>query len=212
MPKRIVEQQHEEAFSGIESARAYAKHAKAPMMRRGYEVVVKGISDLGLKGRFLEIGSGPAVLTTMIAQAMPEARITAVELSPDMITVAREEVDSQGLGDRIGFVEGDAGDAALLNQLGQFDLVYSNYSLHHWDEPETAIKNLLRAVAPGGVLFIHDLKRVWWLYWIPSQEGFITSIRAAYTPSEVGDLLSRVGVERYEIKNGLFYQSIVVRT
>jgi 2-polyprenyl-3-methyl-5-hydroxy-6-metoxy-1,4-benzoquinol methylase len=80
-----------------------------------------------------------------------------------MITVAREHVEREGLADRIDLVEGDANDTELLEQLGQFDLVYSTYTLHHWDDPETMMKNLLRAVAPGGILLIHDLRRVWWL-------------------------------------------------
>jgi ubiquinone/menaquinone biosynthesis C-methylase UbiE len=210
MLKRIVEKQGQ-AFVGIESARAYAQEAKSPFMRMGYGVIVKGISRLGVKGKFLEIGSGPAVLTTMVAQAIPEAHIAAVEISPGMITVATEQVEREGLTDRIALVEGDANDTELLERLGWFDLVYSTYSLHHWDDPETVIKNLLRAVMPGGILLIHDLKRVGWLYWIPSQEGFITSIRAAYTPAEIRGLLARMGVNRYEIKNGLFWQSIIVR-
>jgi len=211
MLKRIVEKQGQ-AFVGIESARAYAEEAKSPFMRMGYGVVVKGISRLGVTGKFLEIGPGPAVLTTMVAQAIPEAHITAVEISPGMITVAREHVEREELTERIALVEGDANDTELLERLGRFDLVYSMYSLHHWDDPETVIKNLLRAAAPEGILLIHDLKRVWWLYWIPSQEGFITSIRAAYTPAEIRDLLTRMGVDRCEIKNGLFWQSVIVRT
>jgi ubiquinone/menaquinone biosynthesis C-methylase UbiE len=211
MPKRIVEE-GEQAFVGIESVRAYAREAKSPFMRMGYSVIVNGITRRGVKGKFLEVGSGPAVLTTMVVRAIPKAHITAVELSPAMITVAKEQVESGGLADRIDFVQGDATDARLLDQLGQFDLVYSTYSLHHWDDPETVIKNLLRAVAPGGTLLIHDLRRVWWLYWIPSQEGFFISIRAAYTPAEIRDLLSRIGVDRYEVKRGLFWQSVIVRT
>jgi SAM-dependent methyltransferase len=196
----------------MESARAYAEEARSSFMRMGYGVVVEEISRLGVTGKFLEVGPGPAVLTTMVAQAIPEAYITAVELSPAMVTVAKEQVEGKGLRDRIAFVEGDADDSGLLEQLGRFDLVYSMYSLHHWDDPETVIQNLLRAAVPGGILLIHDLKRVWWLYWIPSQEGFITSIRAAYKPAEIRDLLTRMGVDRYEIKNGLFWQSIIVRT
>ena len=211
MPRRISEV-HEQAFVGMESARAYAEEARSPFMRMGYGVIVEEISRLGVTGKFLEVGPGPAVLTTMVAQAIPEAYITAVELSPAMITVAKEQVEGEGLRDRIALVEGDANDTELLEQLGQFDLVYSMYSLHHWDDPEIVIKNLLRAAAPEGILLIHDLKRVWWLYWIPSQEGFITSIRAAYTPAEIRDLLARMGVDRYEIKNGLFWQSVIVRT
>ena len=212
MPKRVVEHQDREEFLGIESARAYAEHARSPMMQRGYHEIADRIGELGADGAFLEVGAGPAVLTAIVARAVPQAHITAVELSPDMITVAREEVDSQGVGDRIDLVEGDAADAALLDRLGKFDLVYSSYSLHHWDEPETVIKNLLGAVAPGGVLFLHDLKRVWWLYWIPFRSGFITSIRAAYTPDEIRDLLVGVAVERCEIEDGPFYLSAVVRT
>ena len=211
MLKRIKGKQGQ-AFVSIENARAYAEEARSPVMRRVYSLVGGEISRLGVTGKFLEIGPGPAVLTTMVAQAIPEAHITAVEISPGMITVAREHVEREGLTDRIALVEGDANDTELLEQLGRFDLVYSTYTLHHWDHPETVIKNLLRAVAPGGILLIHDLKRVWWLYWVPSQEGFITSIRAAYTPLEIRDLLTRMGVDRYEIKNGLFWQSIIVRT
>lgn len=211
MPKRIVEQGQED-FIGIESARAYAEHAKAPMMRRGYGFIVDRIADLGLGGRFLEIGAGPAVLTTTVAEALPDVHITAVEVSPDMVTVAREHVECEGLEDRIELVEGDAADTEALSQLGQFDLVYSSYSLHHWDDPETVIRNLLPVIAPGGALLIHDLRRVWWLYWIPSQDGFITSIRAAYTPAEIRGLLAGLGVERYEIKDGPFYLSVIVRT
>jgi SAM-dependent methyltransferase len=183
------------------------------MMRRGYRVIVERISRLGVKRRYLEIGSGPAILTAMVAQAMPQAHITAVELLPDMITVAQEEVEKEGLTtDRINLIEGDAADAGLLDQLGQFDLVYSTYSLHHWDQPETVIENLLQAVTPGGTLFIHDLKRVWWLYWVPSRSGFILSIKAAYTPAEIRDLLAGMGMGRFEIQDGLFYQSVVIRT
>jgi SAM-dependent methyltransferase len=211
MPKRIVEK-HEETFVGIESARAYAGEARSPFMRMGYRVIVRGISHLRVTGKFLEIGSGPAVLTTMIARAISKTHVTAIELSPAMIAVAKEQVGSEGLVDKIEFVEGDAADASLLDRLGQFDLVYSTYSLHHWDHPETVIENLLKAVAPGGILLIHDLKRVWWLYWIPSQEGFFVSIRAAYTPAEMRDLLTGMGIDRYEIKSGLFWQSIIIRT
>jgi ubiquinone/menaquinone biosynthesis C-methylase UbiE len=203
--------QHEDALIGIDRARAYAREAQSPFMRLGYSRVVKGIVQRGLQGRFLEIGSGPAVLTTMIARAIPEARITAVDISPAMVTIAKEQVESEGLTDRIEFVEGDATDAGLLDQLGQFDLVYSTFSLHHWDDPEGAIKNLLRSVSSGGTLLIHDLRRVWWLSRIPSDDGFIRSIRAAYTPAELGDLLAKIGVERYEIKSGPFYQSAIVR-
>jgi len=212
MLRRIVETTHEQAFDGIESAQAYAREARSLFMRLGYDRIIRGIQRRGLTGRFLEVGAGPAVLTTMLARAVPQAHITAVELSPAMVAVAREEVDGAGLAGRIELVQGDATDAGLLDRLGRFDLVYATYALHHWEDAETVIGNLLRATADGGTLLIHDLRRVWWLYWVPSREGFFTSIRAAYTPEEARDLLDGIAPGRYEVRRGPFWQSMVVVT
>ena len=112
MLKRIKDKQ-EQAFVGIESARAYGEEARSPVMRRVYGLIVGEISRLGVTGKFLEIGPGPAVLTTMVAQAIPEAHITAIEISPGMITVAREHVEREGLTDRINLAEGDANDRVV---------------------------------------------------------------------------------------------------
>jgi len=101
MLRRIVETTHEQAFDGIESAQAYAREARSLFMRLGYDRIIRGIQRRGLTGRFLEVGAGPAVLTTMLARAVPQAHITAVELSPAMVAVAREEVDGAGLAGRI---------------------------------------------------------------------------------------------------------------
>ena len=90
--------------------------------------------------------------------------------------------------------------------------MYATYALHHWEDAETVIGNLLRATADGGTLLIHDLRRVWWLYWVPSREGFFTSIRAAYTPEEARDLLDGIAPGRYEVRRGPFWQSMVVVT
>ena len=96
MPKRVVEHQDREEFLGIESARAYAEHARSSMMQRGYHEIADRIGELGVDGAFLEVGAGPVVLTAIVARAVPQAHITAVELSPDMITVAREEESLRG--------------------------------------------------------------------------------------------------------------------
>ena len=39
---------------------------------------------------------------------------------------------------------------------GEFDLVVSSISLHHWDHPESAVGELARVLRPGGRLVIYD--------------------------------------------------------
>jgi SAM-dependent methyltransferase len=176
-----------------------------------YRGFLKHLGTLDVGGRYLEVGSGPGVLTVAVARENPDARITGVELSPDMVAVATEYVERLGLADRIRFLVGDAGDKRAFGSLGQFDLIYSTFSLHHWKYPNQVIQNLMSLLADGGMLYIHDLKRAWWLYWVPVRNGFWNSIRASYVPRELHQMLRGLGIERYEIRNVFpFMQSILI--
>ncbi len=209
MFERKVESHQEEAFSGIENARKYAESAQKSMLR--YRAFLENLQSLDVEGRYLEIGAGPGVLAVEIARTHPEVEITAVEISPDMATVGGEYVAENGLEDRIEYVIGDADDEGLIDSLGEFNLVYCTYTLHHWVDVAKTISNLNCAVANDGALYLYDLRRVWWLYWLPIHNGFFKSIRAAYTPAEVGSMLRGSGFEGFKIKNEFpFMQSIFI--
>ena len=183
MFKRKVETYQEEAFEGIEAAKQYAEGARKSTFR--YRAFLNHLQSLGIEGRYLDVGAGPGILAGIIAQNNPDVEITALEVSADMVAVGKNYLKSKGLQDRIEFVIGDATDEGLMKELGKFDLVYSTYSLHHWENPPKAIDNFMTSLADKGVLFIYDLRRVWWLYWVPIQNGFFNSIRAAYIRGEI---------------------------
>ena len=142
------------------NAREYAENHKkyAKLMYGG---LIKRISSYGKKGRYLEIGAGPGFLTMMLAQANPGISITAIDISPEMVEVASEYVKENGLEDRIQYLTGDVADGELIKGLGDFDLVYSSYSLHDWQEPEKSIRNLWRAVGDNGLLYIYDFTSIY---------------------------------------------------
>jgi len=210
MPKRIEHQ--EEPITGAEHTQHYgethAKHGQLP-----YRALLKDIKALNLPGHYLEVGSGPGTLATMIAERDPRVSITAVDLSADMMSVAREHIKAKNLQDRIRCVIGDVNDAAVTKRLGEFDLVYSAFSLHHWKDPEKSISNLWNALRANGVLYLYDLKRVWWLYSLPLNSGFIESIRASYVPNEIGSFLQKLGISNYQITTlfPFFMQSVIAR-
>ena len=210
MFKRIVESHQEESFSGLDNARQYAESAEKSMMR--YKAFLNNLKSLKVKGRYLEIGAGPGVLTAEVARTHTNVDITAVELSQDMATVGKEYIANNGFDDRIKFVVGDAENEALIHSLGKFDLVYCTYTLHHWNDPEKAIVNLSHTVEDNGILYLYDLRRVWWLYWVPVRNGFFNSIRASYLPIEVKLMLKKLGFDNFKIKNEFpFMQSIFIR-
>lgn len=157
------------------------------------------------EGRFLEIGSGPGFLTSIIADLYPRAEINALELSPDMISVAKDIVTRTQPSSRVRFIKGSVEDESLMARLGKFDLVYSTFSMHHWERPVQAMKSMHKALRNRGLLMVHDLKRVSLLYLLPLQNGLINSIRAAYRPVEIRNIMLGAGIRDFEIKTHFPY-------
>ena len=210
MFKRIIDTQQAEALTGLEAAKKYTEIAQKSALR--YRAFLNNIKSLSIKGRYLDVGAGPGIQAGMIVQNNPDVEITALEMSADMVSVGEDYLKSKGLQDRIQFVIGDAADERLIKELGKFDLVYSAYSLHHWENPRKVIDNCMKSVADNGFLFIHDLRRVWWLYWIPIKNGLFKSIRAAYVRREIEEMLGGFNPECCEINNEFpFMHSVIIR-
>jgi ubiquinone/menaquinone biosynthesis C-methylase UbiE len=211
MPKRKLEKHQNWENAGRAAARKYADMALKSKMR--YRAFFKHIKSLGIQGKYLDIGAGPGIQTAMAAEYDPNVEITALEPSDGMITVGEEYIKSKGLENRIKYIKADATEESALGSLGTFDLVYSVHSLHHWQDPKAVIANCMKHVADKGVVLIHDLMRVWWLYIIPKKNGFFNSIRASYVIREVKELLTGYPQNSYTIKRDFppFMYSIVLR-
>lgn len=71
----------------------------------------------------LDMCTGSGCLAIMMAEAFPDAKIDAVDLSPEALAVARRNVDEYGLQNRIELVQSD-----LYHHLDgrQYDLIISN--------------------------------------------------------------------------------------
>jgi ubiquinone/menaquinone biosynthesis C-methylase UbiE len=197
--KRIEEHQ-EETITDIESAKEYFNSVIKKV--KLYGNLIKQIKLLNVNGRYLELGSGPCILTALLAESIPGIHITAVDISNHMTEIARKYIKDKNLDDKISVITGDPTDESMLKKLGKFDLVYSSYSMHHWKETEKIIHNIYNVVNMNGILAIADLRRIWWLYYLPIDDNwFISSIRASYTLSEVKSILKKLNIEKYKVKN-----------
>ena len=208
MLKRI--EHKEEAITGVENSQRYGNnHERVSALV--YGALLGDLSSIKPSGHYLEVGAGPGILATMIAEHSAGVRITALDLSPDMVTVARERIKEKRLQDRIRCVIADVNDGAAMQGLGPFDLAYTSFSLHHWKTPETSLENIWKTLKADGLLYVHDLKRVWWLYLLPLNNGFIESIKASYTPKEIRSLLQKLGTKNCQIKTvfPFFMQSVI---
>ena len=210
MFKRKVEDHQEESFSRLESARAFAESAEKSAIR--YRAFFTRLKKMGIQGKYLDVGAGAGNLAARIAQSNPDVEIVALEISADMITVGKELIREKGVDSQINFIQGNAIDQEIVRNLGKYDLIYATYTLHHWDHPRQVIDNLMFILNSGGILYLYDLRRVWWLYWVPKRNGFFNSIRASYLHREVEEMLEGLDLGSYVIKYEFpFMQSIVMK-
>ena len=108
-------------------------------------------------GHFLDVGTGPAQIPILLAQHCPDIHITAIDLSGEMLKLAKRHVAAAGLTDRITLERVDA--KALPYPDNTFDALISNSIVHHIHDSMRALQEMGRVVKPNGVVLIRDLIR-----------------------------------------------------
>jgi release factor glutamine methyltransferase len=71
-----------------------------------------------------DVGTGSGVLAVCAAKYVPQAHVTAIDISPAALAVARRNAERHGVADRISFVESDL--FAAVPENVRFDFVVSN--------------------------------------------------------------------------------------
>lgn len=104
--------------------------------------------------RVLDVGCGGGLLAEALARA--GARVTAIDLAPGMIEVARLHALDASLA--IDYRLAAAEELAVA-EAGAFDVVTCMEMLEHVPEPEGMVATLARALRPGGALFVSTLNR-----------------------------------------------------
>ncbi len=153
----------------------------------------------------LDVGTGPARIPIALCQRDANARVLGIDLAQSMLRLAARNVLEAGVSERVRLARVDA--KALPWPDGAFEAVVSNTIVHHIPEPERALVQMARCVAPGGTLFIrdlarpesrHDLERFVETYVgreaPASQALFAASLHAALTLEEVRTIVRKLGL------------------
>jgi ubiquinone/menaquinone biosynthesis C-methylase UbiE len=105
----------------------------------------------------LDVGTGTALIPIELCQRVDAARVTAVDLSANMLDLARANAEAAGVMPQLQLDLVDA--KGLPYADGQFSCAISNSIVHHIPTPLPAIAEAVRVTAPGGLLFFRDLMR-----------------------------------------------------
>ena len=121
------------------------------------------------EGDVLEVAIGTGLNIPLYPD---EVRLTGIELSPEMLVIARRR--AADIGRDIDLQEGDA--QALPFPDASFDTVVCTYSLCNIPDEGLAVAEMKRVVRPGGKLLLLDHIRssITPVYWVQRAIEFVT--------------------------------------
>jgi len=82
------------------------------------------LNTLNTEAAALDFGTGSGCLAVALALQCPRARVTALEISPDALEVARQNVERHGLRERVQLLPSDG--FAAVSEEARFHLIISN--------------------------------------------------------------------------------------
>ena len=110
------------------------------------EKAMAGIPE-NFSGKLLEVPVGTGILTMSLYQTLPQADITCLDYSSDMMGQAQEKAERLHL-ENVTFRQGDVG--ALPFADGAFDIVLSLNGFHALPDKEAAYREVFRVLKSGG--------------------------------------------------------------
>ncbi len=206
------------SFEGIESPEvvdAYNRISRWPQFRFLRHLVVRELKKYHPSGVLVDVGCGPGYLIAVMAESLPHLCLIGVDVAQEMIRQASSNISSAEISGKVEFRQGNVQELPFEDNA--VDFVVSTFSLHHWSQPEQALREIRRVLKPQGQFLIFDLKRdarrcFYWLlrfaqtFAVPSPMRNVNeptgSARAAYTPPEVEAFLARTLFQHYKIKSG----------
>ena len=199
-PKRISEPKSMSA----EEFKVFNKLSEENYKRWNLPLVDHAIEESGIKneGLILDVACGPGTLVKEFAKRSKNFNIYGIDISSYAINLAIK--NCRGF-DNITIRKSSV--YKLPFPSNHFNLVICKDSLHHFDNPQKAIKEMLRVLKKEGTLYIQDMKRDVPFYLLKRtippktilQKLQFYSVRASYTKKEIEKILSDLNIEDYKI-------------
>jgi demethylmenaquinone methyltransferase/2-methoxy-6-polyprenyl-1,4-benzoquinol methylase len=159
----------------------------------------RAIRDAALpqNARVLDLCTGTADLAIAAVQAVPSARVLGVDFAGAMLRVGLDKLRGRGLDRQIRLVRGDATQIPVGTAWA--DAATIGFGIRNVVNPEAALRELSRAIKPGGRLVILEFgePRIpgirtlynWYFRFVLPQLGRIVSKHQSaysYLPASVG--------------------------
>jgi ubiquinone/menaquinone biosynthesis C-methylase UbiE len=207
--KRIIETN--EGIQGELTVEVFDRFARI-MRDKGWNNVDSFINSGITCGNVLEIGPGPGYVGLEWLKKSADSTLTGCEISCNMIRLAEKNATDYSFESRTKYVEGNCMRMPFPD--ASFDAVFSNGSLHEWEEPVKVFNEIFRVLKPDGRYCVTDMRRdvnplIKWMIYASTKPkeirpGFLSSLNAAYTVLEIKDTLNRSNLKNTNVQSEFF--------
>ena len=172
--------------------------------------------------KIMDVATGTGDLAIAMAKRVDRTQILGIDLSEEMLAVARRKVEKQGLEERIMLAKGDAENLDMVTT-ESIDAATVAFGVRNFENIERGLSEIYRTLKPGGKLVVLEFSMpknrfVRWVYsqyahrLLPRIGGMISKDKQAYTylPDSVEEFPSP---ERFaEILRGVGFKSVKTRS
>ncbi len=145
---------HELAFDGV------ADDIEISDIEKLFNFVEKNFLKKKIEGIGLEVGAGPAALSSILAKKQAVEKIYALEVCEPIVEFLMPKVSRYVLGESDNKIVGVVGDFDNLELPdSSLDFIFDFFSLHHSSNLETTLKECGRVLKPGGFVLCFDKAR-----------------------------------------------------
>ncbi len=175
--------------------------------------------------KIMDVATGTGDLAIAMAKRVDRTQILGVDLSEEMLAVARRKVEKQGLEERIMLEKGDAENLAMVST-ESIDAATVAFGVRNFENIERGLSEIYRTLKPGGKLVVLEFsmpknRLVRWIYsqyahrLLPRIGGMISKDKQAYTylpdsveefpaPERFAEMLRSVGFTRVKTRSQSF--------
>jgi ubiquinone/menaquinone biosynthesis C-methylase UbiE len=150
------------------------------------EAAIREAIGAGKVQTLLDLGTGTGRMLELLGPLA--ARVTGIDQSPQMLSVARDRIERAGLRN-VQLRQGDIYAAPVEPDC--YDLVIMHQVLHYLDDPLRAIREAARALRPGGRLLIVDFA--------PHEEETLRTVHAhrrlGFAAGEIAGFMAAAGLD-----------------
>lgn len=215
-------EQVEQMFDNIAPTYDKLNHIMSLNIDRVWRRRVMRIVRRSKAHKIMDVATGTGDLAIAMAKRVDRTQILGVDLSEEMLAVARRKVEKQGLEERIMLEKGDAENLAMVGT-ESIDAATVAFGVRNFENIERGLSEIYRTLKPGGKLVVLEFSMpknriVRWVYsqyahrLLPRIGGMISKDKQAYTylPDSVEEFPSP---ERFaEILRGVGFKSVKTRS